>query len=188
MSVKKKLITTSKFLSLVLRHKPETIDMQLDPEGWLPIDQLIEGANKIGKLLTIELLHEVVATNEKRRFALSDDGLRIRASQGHSIANVELNLVATEPPAILYHGTIANFLDSIRQQGLDKRSRNHVHLSDNRATAIKVGSRRGKPVILKIDSARMHAASNKFFLSANQVWLTDSVPTEFIEFPTSQAE
>lgn len=181
--MKKSLVSTSKFLSLVLRHKPETIGMKLDPDGWLEIDELLENANKRGNSITLELLHEVVATNDKKRFALSEDGLRIRANQGHSVTDVDLNLSPTKPPAELFHGTVPQFLASIQKEGLDKRSRNHVHLSVDRETATRVGTRRGKPVILTIASAAMHAAGHDFFLSANGVWLTDAVPVEFIEFP-----
>lgn len=180
---KKVLTSTSKFLSLVLRHQPEVVGMQLDPEGWLPIDELIENANRRGKQLTLELLHEVVATCEKKRFSLSEDGLMIRANQGHSVRDVELNLEAVIPPSVLYHGTVAAFLDSIREQGLLKRSRNHVHLSADIETANKVGARRGKPVILTIHSNAMHQSDLSFYLSANGVWLTDAVPVSFIQFP-----
>lgn len=162
--------------------------MQLDPEGWLDIDALIENANKHGKSITLEMLHEVVATNDKKRFALSDDGLRIRASQGHSLANVELNLTSVPPPEFLYHGTVAAFVEGIRQHGLLKRSRNHVHLSADEHTASKVGSRRGKPVILTIAAGNMHAAGHTFYLSANKVWLTDQVPTEFIAFSKTDGD
>ena len=177
------LISTSKFLSLVLRHRPEVIGMQLDPEGWLPIDELIDSANRSGKSITLELVHEVVATNDKKRFALSEDGLRIRASQGHSVGGVELNLKPREPPEFLYHGTVAAFIESIRCRGLQKRSRNHVHLSPDTHTASKVGSRRGKPIVLTVTSGQMHADGHVFFLSANGVWLTDAVPAESIRFP-----
>jgi len=179
----KKLVSTSKFLSLVLRHRPETIGMQLDPEGWLEINTLITNANARGKSITLAELHEVVATNDKRRFALSDDGLRIRASQGHSVVSVDLNLKPLQPPELLYHGTVRQFIDSIRRQGLLKRSRNHVHLSADQSTAMKVGTRRGKPLILTIHARKMHDAGHQFFLSANGVWLTKSVPVESIEFP-----
>ncbi|MGB7346661.1 MAG: RNA 2'-phosphotransferase [Pirellulaceae bacterium] len=179
--MKNPIVSTSKFLSLVLRHQPEVIGVTLDPEGWLPIDELIANANKHGKALSLELLHEVVATNDKKRFALSDDGLRIRASQGHSIAAVELDLPAIEPPEWLYHGTVAAFIDSIRQQGLQKRSRNHVHLSADVATATKVGSRRGKPIILTIQASQMHTDGHRFMQSANGVWLTDAVPANYIQ-------
>lgn len=182
---KSNLVSTSKFLSLVLRHRPEVVGMQLDPEGWLAIDELIENANRRGKELSLELLHEVVASCEKKRFALSEDGLRIRANQGHSVPDIELNLEPVVPPTLLYHGTVAKFLGSIRKQGLLKRSRNHVHLSADVETAEKVGARRGEPVILIIQAATMHEAGHAFYLAANGVWLTDSVPASFIEFPDS---
>jgi putative RNA 2'-phosphotransferase len=179
----KSLTSISKFLSLVLRHQPQVVGMKLDSEGWLPIDELIENANHRGYELSLELLHEVVASCEKKRFSLSDDGLRIRANQGHSVLDVNLNLEAVTPPSVLYHGTVAAFLDSIREQGLLKRSRNHVHLSEDIDTAHKVGARRGKPVILTIQSKSMHESGHSFYLSANGVWLTDAVPVSFIEFP-----
>lgn len=183
MKTDKTLIKTSKFLSLILRHQPEVVGMQLDEAGWLDINELIANANARGKKLTLELLHEVVSTNDKKRFALSDDGLRIRASQGHSVAAVDLKLDEAEPPETLYHGTVAAFLASIRASGLEKRSRNHVHLSADEATATKVGSRRGKPIILHIDAAAMHHVGHQFYLSANGVWLVDAVPTNFLRFP-----
>lgn len=182
-AVMKNLTSTSKFLSLVLRHKPEVIDMQLDSQGWLPIEALLENANRHGQPITLELLHEVVASCEKRRFALSEDGLHIRANQGHSLSNVDLDLSPLTPPTVLYHGTVGVFLDSIRERGLLKRSRNHVHLSADTDTAKKVGGRRGQPVILTINAAAMHSAGRPFYLSANNVWLVDSVPTQFINFP-----
>lgn len=180
--MKQDLVSISKFLSLVLRHQPEVIGMKLDHEGWLPISELIANANKRGNSISLELLHDVVAKNDKKRFALSDDGLRIRASQGHSIEGVELNLEPKVPPEKLYHGTVANFIERIRQEGLSKRARNHVHLSAELETARKVGSRRGIPVLLTIDSARMNAAGYPFYLSANGVWLTENVRAEFIDF------
>ncbi len=180
----RRLISTSKFLSLVLRHRPEVIGVQLDSEGWVAIDRLLEAARQHGKSLTLELLHEVVATNDKQRFALSEDGLQIRASQGHSVAGVDLQLPPVEPLEQLYHGTIPAFLPGIRQQGLLKRSRHHVHLSADEATAVKVARRRGQPIILAIASGAMHAAGHMFYLSANGVWLTESVPISFITFPS----
>jgi putative RNA 2'-phosphotransferase len=179
----KSLTSTSKFLSLVLRHQPEVIGMQLDPEGWLPIVELIANANRKGNELSLALLHDVVASCEKKRFSLSDDGLKIRANQGHSVPDVELNLKPVTPPNQLFHGTVAAFIESIREQGLLKRSRNHVHLSADIDTAKKVGARRGKPLILTIRTEAMHESGHSFYLSANGVWLTDSVPTQFIEFP-----
>lgn len=179
----KSLVSTSKFLSLVLRHQPEVVGMTLDEEGWLEINALIDAANQHGKRLSLKLLHEVVATNDKKRFALSDDGLRIRASQGHSVTGVDLKLAETTPPDTLYHGTVAAFIESIRSTGLEKRSRNHVHLSADEATATKVGSRRGKPIILQVDAAAMHQDRHRFYLSANGVWLVDAVPPSFLTIP-----
>ena len=177
------LVRTSKFLSLVLRHQPDVIGMQLDPEGWLEIDALIANANKHGKHLSLELIHEVVANCDKQRFALSEDGLYIRANQGHSVEGVELNLEPLEPPETLFHGTVPNFIDSILQQGLQKRSRNHVHLSSDRETATKVGQRRGKPIILVVNSAIMHRDGFEFFRSANGFWLTAHVPPKYLSRP-----
>ena len=157
--------------------------MNLDEEGWLDINQLIANANARGKNLTLELLHDVVATNDKKRFALSDDGLRIRASQGHSVSGVDLQLVEKTPADTLYHGTVAAFIESIHNVGLQKRSRNHVHLSADEATASKVGARRGKPIILHIAASAMHQDGHRFYLSANGVWLVDAVPANYLTFP-----
>lgn len=177
------LVSTSKFLSLVLRHQPEVIGVRLDRQGWLNIEELIAQANAHGKALTLERLHEVVATNDKKRFALSEDGLRIRASQGHSVSGVELNLEEKTPPETLYHGTVAAFLDSIRANGLQKRSRQHVHLSADEEIATKVGSRRGKPIILRVAAGAMRRDGHHFYLSANGVWLADAVPATYLTFP-----
>lgn len=181
--MKNDLTSTSKFLSLILRHKPEAIGVDLDEHGWLDISTLIKNANEHGNSITLELLHEVVATSDKRRFMLSEDGLKIRANQGHSVENVDLQLEPIAPPDVLYHGTVAQFIASIREQGLQKRSRNHVHLSSELSTASQVGMRRGKPIVLVINSEQMHDAGYQFFQSANGVWLTEAVPVEFIEFP-----
>ena len=158
--------------------------MQLDPDGWLEIEALLENARKHGNSITLDLLHDVVSTNDKQRFSLSEDGLRIRANQGHSVPDVNLNLSPVAPPDQLFHGTVDQFLPSIRTHGLSKRSRNHVHLSCNIETARQVGARRGEPVILTIDAKLMHEADHQFFVSVNKVWLTDSVPTKFITFPS----
>lgn len=171
----------SKFLSYVLRHRPNSIGITLDDNGWVDVDVLLAAAQRHGKNISRALLEEVVATNDKKRFAFSEDGKRIRASQGHSVS-VDLDLKPVAPPELLYHGTIERFLDSIRTQGLVRGSRHHVHLSPDEATARKVGSRRGKPVILIVEAARMHAAGHQFFCSANNVWLTEKVPPEFLRF------
>ncbi len=173
---------TSKFLSLVLRHKPEEIGLALDPSGWVGVSDLLEALARHGRALAETDLEFVVATNEKKRFEFSEDGLRIRASQGHSV-EVDLGYAPADPPDILYHGTIDRFLESIRQTGLVKGSRHHVHLSKDSATATNVGQRRGKPVILTIDAAAMKKAGLTFFVSTNGVWLTEHVPTQFIQFP-----
>jgi len=178
----KKLDTLSKFLSLVLRHKPEAIGLSLDAEGWAPIDELITLANARGKGFTVSLLNEVVATNDKQRFAISADGTRIRANQGHSLA-VDLKLQAQTPPEILFHGTATRFVASIRKQGLIAGSRQYVHLSTNKETALTVGSRYGVPVLLQVDALAMQQAGHVFFLSDNGVWLTAAVPEKYLKFP-----
>jgi putative RNA 2'-phosphotransferase len=180
----KHLISTSKFLSLVLRHQPETIGITLDAEGWVAIADLLTACAAHGKPITRELLEEVVATNDKRRFSISPDGVRIRANQGHSV-EVDLGLTPREPPDLLFHGTVAKFLDAIRRIGLIKGNRHHVHMSADEQTAGKVGQRRGKPVILTIEAARMSRAGHAFFQSDNGVWLVDAVPPEYLRFPSA---
>jgi len=142
----RELISTGKFLSLVLRHQPDTIGISLDDEGWVEIDVLLAAANRSGRKLTRPLLERVVRENDKQRFAISPDGKRIRARQGHSV-EVDLGLQSVQPPELLYHGTVAKFLDSIRASGLVRGSRQYVHLSPDVETARKVGQRRGRPVI-----------------------------------------
>ena len=172
-------VKTSKFLSYVLRHRPDSIGITLDENGWADIGELLAAAQSHGKKVSRTQLERVVATNDKKRFALSDDGQRIRASQGHSVS-VDLDLQPVVPPGLLYHGTVERFLNSIRAQGLVRGNRHHVHLSPDEATARKVGSRRGKPVILIVEAAQMHEAGHQFFRSANNVWLTEKVPVEFL--------
>lgn len=175
----------SKFLSLVLRHQPESFGIELDDGGWTPINELIAKAQRQGTRFSEEELRRVVAESDKQRFAISQEGLRIRANQGHSVS-VDLSLEPITPPEVLYHGTVAKFLPSIREKGLIKGRRHHVHLSPDRETAAKVGGRRGKPVILEVDSAAIHAEGSEFYLSANGVWLTDHVPPAFIRFPAER--
>ncbi len=172
----------SKFLSYVLRHRPDEIGLTLDDNGWADIDDLIERARTTSVGLTHELLYEIVRSNDKQRFAINDDGKRIRASQGHSV-EVDLALEPKQPPEVLFHGTATRFIDAIRQEGLRPMSRQHVHLSPDEETATKVGQRHGKPVVLRIRSGDMSRASRIFFLSANGVWLTDLVEPRFVEFP-----
>ena len=180
--MKPSLVKTSRFLSLVLRHKPQRIGLELDSEGWARIDDLLRLAGESGKRLSREELEIVVRDNDKKRFAISNDGTRIRARQGHSI-QVDLGLVPSSPPATLYHGTVDRFMDSIRAEGLQPKGRQHVHLSATQDVAESVGARRGTPVILEVDAESMCAAGRHFFLSENSVWLTDAVPAGFIRFP-----
>ncbi len=175
----KNLKRTSKFLSLVLRHKPEVVDLSLDARGWVNVDTLLRAAQRHGHPLTKDLLDEVVFTNDKQRFAYSPDGSKIRANQGHSVA-VDLGLEPTEPPPVLYHGTVAKVLESIKASGLEKRSRQHVHLSATVTIAKRVGARRGEPVVLRIDAKRMSKEGYLFYRSANGVWLTEEVPQRYI--------
>jgi putative RNA 2'-phosphotransferase len=178
----KKLVRISKFLSLVLRHKPETIGLSLDRGGWARVDELIAAANRAGMPLDQASLQQVVEQNNKQRFAFSDDGQRIRASQGHSLP-IDLGLEPLAPPQVLYHGTATRFLNSIRRQGLVPRGRTHVHLSPDEPTAVRVGKRHGKPVVLTVQAGRMHQDGFRFYLSANGVWLTEKVPAEYLVFP-----
>ncbi len=176
------VVRTSKYLSFVLRHKPDAIGLALDPEGWASVDELIQRANRNGQTLTRDLVLEAVATNNKRRFALSPDGLRIRANQGHSI-DVDLGLKPVEPPEVLYHGTASGNLDSIRKDGLRRGKRQHVHLSPDPETAVKVGQRHGKPVVILVRSRDMFRAGHIFLQSENGVWLTETVSPDFLKFP-----
>lgn len=174
------LVSTSKFLSLVLRHQPEVIGLSLDDSGWADIDTLIR-LSQPHKPLTRALIEQVVEENSKQRFAISDDGRRIRANQGHSI-EVDLGFVPVTPPTLLYHGSATRFVDAIRREGLVKRSRQHVHLSADADTATAVGARHGKPAVLIVRAGDMAAAGHAFFRSENGVWLTDAVPVRFIDF------
>ena len=174
----KRLVKTSKFLSYVLRHKPHKINLHLDEQGWASVDELIDAAQKYGKKLDHELIREVVAINDKKRFTLSEDGKKIRANQGHSI-KVDLGLTATVPPQFLFHGTAERFMKSIAQMGLKPSGRHHVHLSADYDTAIKVGMRHGIPVVLRIEAEQMYYDGVKFYLSDNGVWLTDKVDPKY---------
>jgi putative RNA 2'-phosphotransferase len=178
----KREVEISKFLSLVLRHEPGKIGITLDENGWTDCEQLIQAAGRRGKTFSYETLVEIVRDSDKQRFALSEDGKRIRANQGHSV-KVDLALEPQAPPEFLYHGTVPKFIESIRRTGLHKGERHHVHLSPNLLTATKVGERRGEAVILTIRAAEMSAAGHPFYVSENGVWLTDAVPPEFIDFP-----
>jgi putative RNA 2'-phosphotransferase len=172
----------SRFLSFVLRHRPEAIGLELDPNGWADIDELVERARAHGKPLTREGVEAIAASNPKQRFALSEDGRRVRASQGHSV-DVDLGYQPWVPPETLFHGTVAASLAAIRAGGLQRMERHHVHLSPDVETARVVGRRRGRPVVLRVAAGRMHRDGHLFFLSDNGVWLTEHVPPLYIDVP-----
>ena len=180
---KEKTKKLSKFLSLVLRHKPEQIGIELDKNGWVNVEELIDKINSNstrGTKIDFEILSHVVATNDKKRFAFNSDKTKIRASQGHSL-KIDLGYQDTMPPEILYHGTGQKSIDSILKMGINKRNRQHVHLRSDIQTATKVGQRHGKLVILEIAAQKMHSNGHKFYLSENNVWLTDFVPVEYLK-------
>lgn len=174
-----KLDKLSVFISLILRHKPETIGIQLDEHGWANVDELISGINNTGRKIDMEILQEIVRTDNKQRYSFNEDKTLIRANQGHSIP-VDVELKEQQPPQILYHGTASRFLDLIMQDGLKPMSRLYVHLSSDMETAMKVGKRHGEPVVLKINSEEMCNDGIKFYLSKNGVWLTKSVDKKYI--------
>ncbi|GHC92611.1 putative RNA 2'-phosphotransferase [Nocardiopsis terrae] len=175
----KELHRASRFLALVLRHDPARAGLTLDPQGWTGTDALVSGCRRAGLRLTPEGLREIVETNDRKRFALSPDGLRIRAQQGHSV-RVDLRLEPTAPPTRLFHGTVGRFLPAIHREGLRPMNRHHMHLSPAPETARRVGARRGTPVVVTVDSARMHAEGHEFRLTGNGVWLADAVPPEYL--------
>jgi len=183
----KETVRTSKFLSLVLRHEPERIGLVLGEAGWVPVEELLRAVNQHGVPLTLDQLRHVVATNSKKRFAFSDDGLQIRASQGHSV-EVDLQYEPQAPPELLYHGTATRFLASIRQTGLQRMERHAVHLSAETKITLEVGGRHGKPVLLIIHAGEMHRAGHVFCRSANGVWLVPEVPPQFIDFPAEAGQ
>lgn len=181
MMTEKETIRISKFLSLVLRHDPGHIGIALDTAGWIDVEELLRAVNDHAVPLTLEHLKHIVATSDKKRFAFSEDGKRIRASQGHSV-EVDLAYEPQAPPELLYHGTPDRFVCSIREKGLLKMKRHHVHLSAETDAALRVGARRGKPVLLTIRAGEMHRAGHVFFRSSNGVWLVEHAPRQFIDF------
>jgi putative RNA 2'-phosphotransferase len=172
-------VRVSKRLSLHLRHAPEKIGITIGDGGWVDVDTLLEALAAHRFPVSHAELADVVATNDKQRFAFDETGTRIRASQGHSVA-VDLDLPAATPPPVLFHGTVARFLPAIEREGLRPMSRHHVHLSATKDTATTVGARRGQPVVLAVDAAAMVAAGHVFRVSANGVWLVDAVPPEYV--------
>ncbi len=174
------LIKHSKFLSLILRHKPEIVGLHLDEYGWVAVSDLLKALDSNGHSISFELLEQIVQTNDKQRFAFNEDKTKIRANQGHSVSRVDLQLQEIQPPDTLYHGTVEKFMTSIEESGLQKMNRQHVHLSETLKTAMDIGGRRGKPVILHVRSGAMYRDGFKFYRSKNGVWLTDSVPLEYL--------
>lgn len=168
-----------KFISLILRHQPEVIGIQLDENGWADVEELINGINQSGRKMDKEDLERIVRENNKKRYSYNEDHTKIRANQGHSL-KVDINLKATQPLDRLYHGTATRFLESIKKEGIQKRSRQYVHLSSDVDTARKVGKRHGKPIILVIDAKRMREEGGIFYLSENEVWLCDEVKWQYV--------
>ena len=176
----KRMKNTSKFISLILRHKPEVIGISLDEHGWADVEELIAGVNRSeGHFLDMETLEEIVRMDEKQRYSFNEDHTLIRANQGHSIP-VDVELEEKTSPDVLWHGTGEKYVSSIDMQGLIPKSRLYVHLSSDVETAKKVGSRHGKPVIYQIDCRKMTEDGFRFYLSANKVWLTKAVPAEYL--------
>ena len=169
----------SRLLSYILRHHPEQYGLRLDSEGWVNVSLLLEALDARGEGMSLHELREVVETNDKRRFAFSADRELIRAVQGHSVS-VDLEWPVERPPDRLYHGTVERFLPSIWKNGLLPMKRHHVHLSANYDTARQVGGRRGKPVVLRIDSLGLHQGGRVFRLSENGVWLVDEIPPDYL--------
>lgn len=178
------IVHLSKFLSLVLRHDPAVVGLSLDRGGWLDVGALISGAKQAGVSLDLELLRQVVDRGDKKRFTLSEDGLRVKANYGHSIA-VDLGLEPCAPPDVLFHGTARHLVESIRTEGVVRGGRHYVHLSSDEATALGVGKRHGEPVVLRIGAHLMHDDGYQFFLSESGIWLTRNVPPQYVEFPAS---
>jgi putative RNA 2'-phosphotransferase len=170
----------SKLLSYLLRHHPEHIGLQLDANGWALVEELLQKLNGQAEMDMV-MLEQLVANNSKKRFAFNDDKTKIRASQGHSV-EIDIQAAKSKPPAFLYHGTVNEFIDTIKREGLKKMQRQYVHLSPDEKIAREVAARRGNPIILKIKAAELAAAGTPFYLSDNGVWLVDEVPVAFIVY------
>lgn len=173
------ITSISKYISLILRHKPETIGITLDAHGWVKVDELIKGVSEQYPL-TMELLEEIVRTDNKQRYSFNEDKTLIRANQGHSV-QVDVELEKLNPPEILWHGTGQKYTESIDKQGLIAKSRLYVHLSADYETAVNVGKRHGTPVVYKVNAKEMANTGGEFYCSKNGVWLTKSVPVKYLE-------
>jgi putative RNA 2'-phosphotransferase len=171
----------SRLLTLALRHDPSALGLTLDAQGYASVEEVLQGIAARGPAVSRKDLGRLVETNDKQRFAFSDDGTRIRASQGHSVP-VALGYAPAEPPPVLYHGTATRHLESIQKLVLMRASRQYVHLSASEVVAVKVGTRHGVPVLIDVDAARMHGDGHRFYLAANGVWLADHVPVTYLAF------
>lgn len=175
----KELKRLSKFMSLVLRHRPEAIGLELDANGWAGVTELLNKMQAAGAVIDTEILNHIVATNSKKRFAIDETGTKIRANQGHSV-EVDLGFTPHQPPELLFHGTGAQNRDNILSEGLKKGNRNHVHLTHDTETARQVGMRHGRSIIFRVNAGEMHKDGFEFYLSENGVWLTDAVPAKYL--------
>lgn len=182
---KPEIIKLSRFISLILRHKPETIHIDMDRNGWVNVNDLISGIQRHGYKIDFKILKYIVDTDDKQRYSFNDDFTLIRANQGHSI-RVDVGLKELEPPQYLFHGTATKYQDSINFNGLIPKSRMYVHLSEDLETAIKVGSRHGTPIVFQVEALRMSVAGYKFYKSVNGVWLTEEVPSKYLKIYTSE--
>lgn len=174
------LTNLSRYMSLILRHKPEVIGITLDEHGWASVNDLICGIEKNNPGFNMDILEQIVRTDNKQRYSFNDDRSLIRANQGHSV-NVDVELKEKEPPEYLYHGTGEKYVKSINQDGLIPKSRLYVHLSKDIKTAENVGKRHGKEVVYRINSGQMYRDGYKFYLSENEIWLTKEVPIKYLE-------
>jgi putative RNA 2'-phosphotransferase len=179
MSSRERHVQASKYLARHLRHAPGAIGLVLEPGGWVEIDRLLAACASHGVVLTRSELEAIVQSSDKQRFAIDPGGTKIRANQGHSV-DVDLGLAPADPPATLYHGTAARNADAIAAGGLSKMARHHVHLSLDRATAIRVGSRHGAPIVFVVDAAAMHRDGHTFHRADNGVWLVEAVPPRYL--------
>ena len=175
------LTKVSKFISLILRHKPEEIGIQLDEHGWADVRKLIKGVAEKYPGFNLDILEEIVNTDEKQRYSFNGDRTLIRANQGHSIP-VDVELEEVEPPEYLYHGTAWKYIPSIMQCGLIPKSRLYVHLSGDIETATNVGKRHGAGMVLYVRSGDMHRDGFTFYRSINGVWLVKNVPVEYLDW------
>jgi putative RNA 2'-phosphotransferase len=192
----KSLTSLSRVLSKVLRHEPELVGVQLDGQGWVRIENLLAGISRSARrpgahkrlrtlpAVTLEDLLEVVRRSDKQRFTISEDGERIRAAQGHSVG-VDLGYPAIEPPAVLFHGTSAVSWRSIQNEGLRAGSRHAVHLSADADTALRVGARHGRPVVLEVAAKRMYGDGHSFACADNGTWLVEAVPAQYLRLRRS---